>query len=265
MQLIKLKYHILAAVILLAVCSCQKVINLKLDNAATQLVIEGNVTNVRNQQYVTISQSVPFTNTNTFPAVRGAIVTITDSKGATYKLPETTTPGTYASSLFAGRPGYTYALTVQVNGQTYTGSSTMPTPVNFDPLTYSNDLFKKGNELINVNFQDPPNVPNQYRFILYVNNVEVKTIFDSNDAFTDGGSVQINLYQNKVNIVLGDTVFVEEQCIDKNMFNYWYSLSQQQDSEAGGTTPSNPPSNLSNNALGYFSAHTTTRQGMIIR
>jgi hypothetical protein len=267
MQFNKFKYLILAAVILLAVSSCQKVIDLKLDSAATQLVIEGNITNMRGPQYVTISQSVPFTNTNIFPPVSGARVTINDDKGNVYSLTEsTTTPGTYMTANMSGRPDYTYTLTVQVNGKTYTGSSTMPEPVFFNTLSYANDSFRKGSQLVTVNFQDPVGIPNQYRFVMYVNSVQVKTVFVSNDEFTDGSSVEINLYQNDFTIVKGDTVVVEDQGIDKNIFNYWYSLSQQQDNGAGGgTTPSNPPSNLSNNALGYFSAHTSVFQGVVIQ
>jgi hypothetical protein len=266
MQLNKFNYHILVAVlILLGNSSCQRVIDLKLDNAATQLVIEGNVTNVHGAQYVTISQTVPFTNTNTFPAVSKATVTIADDRGNTYNLVEGTTPGTYIS-VFTGRPGITYTLTVITNGKTYTGSSTMPQPVFFDQLSYSNNTFKNNTELITVNYQDPINVPNQYRFVLYVNGVQDKTIFDANDNFNDGSVVSFPLYQNNDDIVLGDTVVVEEQCIDKNMFTYWFSLSQQQNNgQGGGTAPSNPPANLSNNALGYFSAHTEQRQSVIIK
>jgi len=267
MQIIKLKYLFLAAIILLAVSSCQKVINLNLNNAATQIVIEGNITNLRGTQVVTISQSVPFGNTNTFPPISGAAVTISDGKGNTYKLTEsTTTPGTYTIGNLSGKTGLTYTLTVVANGVTYTGSSTMPAPVMYGPLTYAPDTFKSGSQLITVNFQDPANVPNQYRFVLYVNSVQAKTIYVSNDEFTDGGFVDINLYQNTFTIVKGDTVIVEEQGIDKNIFLYWYSLSQQQDNgSGGGTTPSNPPSNLSNNALGYFSAHTEVEEGVIIQ
>lgn len=266
MQLIKFKYHILAAaIILLAVSGCQKVIDLKLANAATQIVIEGNVTNVRGPQTVTISQSVPFTNTNTFPPVSGATVTINDNKGNIYKLIEGPV-GTYVVNNLLGRPGTTYTLTVQVNGNTYTANSTMPPTVFFQPLTYADDSFKKDSKLITIHYQDPANTPNQYRFIMSVNGIQVKSIFDTDDTFTDGASVDIDLYQSDFKIKSGDNVTVEEQCIDRSIFNYWFSLSQQQDSGAGGgTTPSNPPSNLSNNALGYFSAHTTFVEGVIIQ
>jgi len=267
MQFIKIKYHILAAAIILLACSsCQKVINIQVANAATQLVIEGNVTNQSAPQYVKISQTVPFTNTNTFPAVSGATVTIVDSKGNTYKFTESSTAGTYVSSKFAGRIGAAYTLTVQTGGKTYTGSSTMPIPVNFDQLTYRDDFFNnKNGKLMTVHYQDPANIPNQYRFVMYVNSVQVKTIFDADDSFTDGGYVDLDLFQSDINIKTGDTVAVDMQCIDKNIYTYWFSLSQQTtDNAGGGTTPSNPPSNLSNNALGYFSAHTVQRQTVVI-
>ena len=46
---------------------------------------------------------------------------------------------------------------------------------------------------------------------------------------------------------------------------YWFSLMQQQgNGPGGGTTPSNPPSNFDNNALGYFSAHTTQVKQIIV-
>jgi hypothetical protein len=265
MQFIKLKYPILAAtIILLAASSCQKVVDLKLDSAATQIVIEGNITNVRGPQFVTVSQSVPFTNSNTFPPVSGAAVTINDNKGNVYKLIESPA-GTYVVSNLLGKPGTTYTLTVQINGNTYSASSTMPAPVFFQPLSYTDDTFKKDSKLISIHYQDPANIPNQYRFIMNVNGIQVKTIFDTDDTFTDGGMVDIDLYQSDFKIKTGDNVTVEEQGIDRNIFNYWFSLSQQQDNGAGGgTTPSNPPSNISNGALGYFSAHTTFVQGIVI-
>jgi hypothetical protein len=268
MRIIKFKYPALLAVtILLVASSCQKVVDLKFSNAAAQLVIEGNVTNMRGPQTVTISQTVPFTNTNTFPPVSGATVTISDGRGNVYKLIEgTTTPGTYTTSAFTGRTGLTYTLTVLADGKTYTGTSTMPAPVGFDPLSYADDTFDTNSKLVTVNFRDPIITSNQYRFVMYVNNTQVKDIFVSNDDFTDGGYVNIDLYQSDVKIKVGDAITVDEQCIDKSIYTYWFSLSQQQDNGAGGgTTPSNPPSNLSNDVLGYFSAHTTQKQSIVIK
>ena len=261
----KIKYHILLGVIvLITTSSCQKVIELKLDNAEPQLVIEGTVTNQLVNQTVKISQSVPFTNSNVFPGVSGAIVTITDNHGNIYNLTEGV-PGTYVSPKFQGHFGYAYTLTVQVNNKTYTATSVMPIPVHFDGLSYKDDFFDSKKKLITVHYPDPFNAANQYRFVLFINNVQAKAVIVNDDNFSNGRYVDFDLYQDRSDIKVGDNVIVEAQCIDRNMFLYWFSLSQQQDNGGSGPTPSNPPSNLSNNALGYFSAHTIQRLAITIQ
>ncbi len=82
MQDRKFKYGLLfMAMVLLFASACQKVIDLKLDNAAPQLVIEGNLTDQNGAQVVTISKSVSFSATDSFPPVSGATVSISDSTG----------------------------------------------------------------------------------------------------------------------------------------------------------------------------------------
>jgi hypothetical protein len=55
--------------------SCKDVIDLKLDNADAKIVIEGNVNDQLENQYVKISKSIPFDNKNTFNGLIGAKVT----------------------------------------------------------------------------------------------------------------------------------------------------------------------------------------------
>ena len=52
-----------------------------------------------------------------------------------------------------------------------------------------------------------------------------------------------------------------------NIHSYYNAVIQISGDDGGGAgvTPANPPSNLSNGALGYFSAHTTTVSSLIIR
>lgn len=266
MQQIKFKYTIiLAAITLIAITSCQKVINIKLDNAAPQIVIEGNLTDVLGPQFVTITKSVPFTSSNIFPPVTGAVVTITDSIGDVYNLAEGPA-GIYATDPLKGLYGVTYKLTVQTGGKTYTASSTMPYPVPLDSLTDKKQILSN-NDLytITVNYQDPPKVTNQYLFVLYVNSQQAGTIFTNDDSFTNGRYVREDLFETGSDIHLKDTASVEMECIDEGIYKYWFSLSQQQNNgPGGGITPSNPPSNFNNNALGYFSAHTTETMSIIV-
>jgi hypothetical protein len=264
MRYIKPTYFLVIAGLFL-ITSCQKVISLKLSDAAPQIVIEANLTNVYGVQYVTITRSVPFTNTNAFPAVSGASVVITDSSGYVYKFGEDTA-GLYSYYPMTGYPGHKYTITVKTGGQTYTASSAMPQLVTLDSITAKIGSFGNNNlRTIVVNYQDPPNEANQYLFILTVNKEQAGTIFVNDDSFTNGKYVRDYLLQNGADINYHDTVGVEMQCIDHNMYEYWYSLSEQQSNgPGGGTTPSNPPSSFNNNALGYFSAHTTQSKAIIV-
>jgi hypothetical protein len=143
----------------------------------------------------------------------------------------------------------------------------MPFAVNLDSLTVSGQTI--GNTLVktvSVNYHDPANVANQYKFILYVNGVQVQRIFTENDNLTDGRAVSSSLYQRLVDLHTGDKVDVDMQSIDANMFNYWDNLSNQGgNTPADSATPANPPSNFFNaNVLGYFSVHTIQRKSIVI-
>ena len=248
----------LMMLLLPAIISCQKVVDLKLKDASGQMVIEANVTNT-NTAIVKMSQNVSFTSTNTFPPVSGAAVTISDQSGKSYTLIEGIA-GTYTSSQLQATSLNTYILTVQTRGKTYTASSTMPPALALDTITAKNDEFNNGKDRkeISVSYFDPAGIKNQYLFLMYVNGVQVKNLFVYNDDLTDGKHVTAQLRQDDIDVYPGDAVKVEMQCIDKANYTYWFTLQQQQQQgTGGGVTPSNPPSNLSNNALGYFSAHTT--------
>jgi hypothetical protein len=268
MKSVKLKYgYIVAAIIVLTIASCQKVIDLKLNNAPAQIVIEANITDQEGPQYVTITKSVPFTATDNFPTVTGAVITLNDGAGRQFHFNEVH-PGLYILYPFQGGVyGRTYTLTVKIGDTTYTAQSTMPTvSVPLDSITDKPNVFGKSSlRTIAVNYQDPPDIANQYLFVLFVNSIEVGTIFTNDDSFTNGRYVKEDLFQTDIDIHPGDTASVNMACIDRNIYQYWYTLSQQQtNGPDGGVTPSNPPSNFNNNALGYFSAHTITGKSIIV-
>jgi hypothetical protein len=262
----KVKY-ILPAIALLSILigSCKNVIDLKLNDAAPQLVIEGNITDQLGPQAVTISRSVPLDNTNSFPAVKGAVVTLTDYNGTNYTLIERS-PGYYYSSSFLGRYNEKYSVKVQLDGKTYTASSTMPAKVTIDSVALSIEHFASTTtKTIIIFYQDPPAVSNQYRFILSINGIQVKQVFARNDQFNNGRFVQQLLFQDNIPLKSGDRVDIEMQCIDAPMYTYWYTFSQQKANGFNSTTPTNPPNNFNtDNVLGYFSAHTTQHKNIII-
>lgn len=264
-----IKIVVLVLFAALSFISCQRVIDVDIASSGSKLVIEANLTDVTGTQTVLISRSVAYNSTNVFPAVSGAVVNLIDgSSGKVYKFPESTvTPGTYNLAAFKGKALNPYVLNVTVEGKTYIASAIMPFAVNLDSLTLSAQSFGSTTvKTISVNYHDPANQPNQYRYVMYINGVQVKRVFTENDNLTDGRAVSTSLYERETDLKSGDKVDVDMQCIDVYMYNYWNNLSNQGgNSPQDSATPANPPSNFYNdNVLGYFSAHTTQRKSVFV-
>jgi hypothetical protein len=260
---------ILSLGILTTFSSCEKVIDVKLNTSANQVVIEGMISDQLGVQTITISESVPYTNSNVYPPITGAQVTVTDDANHSWTFMETK-PGTYTFGAMKAETGHKYTLKVLARNTTYTASSTMPALVKLDSLstkiiTFGGDDLK----IVEAHYQDPADQLNQYRMVLKVNGVQIKSVFAENDRLTNGNKVTSTLfYDDDTNQELktGDIAEVEFQCIDKDVYTYWFTLSQQtQNGPGGGVTPGNPPSNISNNALGYFSANTTEKKTLTVK
>ncbi|MBC7934522.1 MAG: DUF4249 domain-containing protein [Rhizobacter sp.] len=252
-------------------CSCEKVIDVDLNNVGKKYVIDGTVINQAGCK-VKISQTVNFSDASVYPAISGAVVTIKDNNGTPVTLPETS-PGVYETNAITGTVAHTYTLSVSINGQLFTSTSQMPLQINFDSL-YVEETSGFGDpvNLSNAVFQDPPGKGNSYNFIQYKNGKPNSTIFITNDDFTDGKLTTTTLRsfnnddEDDVDeLKTGDVVRVEMQCIDAAVYKYWYSLNQGGTGSSNNATPGNPVTNISNDALGYFSAHTVQSKSVVVQ
>jgi hypothetical protein len=266
----KMKYYTYLAISLLLTGSCTRVIQLPLGNNPGQLDIEANITNVDSPQIITLRKSVLFSGTNTYPPVAGARVSVSDQAGNRYTFVETTA-GTYTNNSLTGIPGSTYTLQAVTDTQSYTAISTMADIVRLDSLTDKNRPLNRSKDgrdqkVISVYYQDPPGIANQYRFIEWVNGVQVNSIFTYDDQLTDGRYVTVDLLEQDIDIYAGDRVTVEMQGIDQSIYTYWFALeSQQANNFNGAVAPANPPTNISPQTLGYFSAHTTQTIQFVVK
>ncbi|MDQ2751648.1 MAG: DUF4249 domain-containing protein [Bacteroidota bacterium] len=244
---------------------CKKVIRVDIKNTSSQIVITGMVTNEPGPYTVTLSRTANYTAENVFPPVSGATVVIS-STGTTDTLSEISA-GIYTTHTIIGIPGDTYNLYVSSAGQIYTATSTMPQPVPLDSLGYVTD--RKGDRYnAVVFFQDPPGIANYYEFIEYNNGVEFKNnrgVSVFSDRLSDGKYITHNLYDDSTDINKGDTVTIQMNCVDVNVYNYFYQLNLITDQNGfQSPTPDNPASNISNHALGYFSANTAQRRSVFV-
>ena len=237
----------------LALFSCEKVIEIPLKDSQSFLVIEGNIDDSSPYQEVLISQSTPFSFSGERISVSGATVSIKEDGNSPVVLQEHEN-GQYRLQDFKGKPGSTYLLTVAVDGQEYTASSTMPFPVSMDSVgTVSTVLFSETITSAAVIYKDPEEVKNYYRFKVTINDVQNSMYWIFNDRFTDGNVVSQTLTDFSHKLHPRDRIRIEMQCVDSVVYEYWNGLAGQ---NPGASTPSNPISNISNGALGYFSAHT---------
>jgi hypothetical protein len=249
-------YSLILILFILAT-SCEKVIDIQVDDDIGKLVIEGTINNTEAQQEIKLSKNIAFSDHNNYPAVSGAIVIVRDDEKNEYLFSETTA-GTYMSKAFTGIPGKSYSFEVRLDENKYTAISQMPQVVTLDSIAAEKPKFgEKDTRNIKVFYQDPKDQINQYRFVLFVNDKQIKDIYAVNDDFNNGNQVSVTLRPDEdVDIISGDKIRVEMIGIDKNIYQYWYSLMQQ--SAGAGITPSNPPTNISPSVFGYFSAQTTS-------
>lgn len=98
---------------------------------------------------------------------------------------------------------------------------------------------------------------------MYQNGIQSQSIFIRNDAFTNGNHVDQAIFNPDIKIVKGDLMEVELQCVDKAVFEYFNGLMLLNSDR--GISPTNPSTNINGNALGYFSAFTSSRRSVIIQ
>ncbi len=250
----------ISLVLFIGMLACKKVINVNLNNAAPALVVQGNVTNETGPYMVKLTQTVNYSADNIYPAVTGATVKITDDSTGIVDVLTEMPNGIYQTNTTLGSPLHTYHLYIKANGQEYTAISTMPKQVILDSITFfTNSGFGRSVTNPLANFQDPAGVYNAYRFLETINIRPSKQIFVLNDRLSDGRYISRQLFNDSAYIQKGDSIQIEMQCIDKPSFEYFKVLSGQDATNGQPTSPANPISNVSNGALGYFSAHTVQR------
>jgi len=252
--------------------SCKKIISIDTDNAPPQIVIEGKITDKLAVQQIKISKTINYDAALNFPAVSGATVKVSDNRGNNYIFAETA-PGIYTNRM-RGASGVTYNLDVTAEGKNYTASSRMPNNVKLDSIgIVLNSFFGNDRKTAVAYLVDPIKETNFYHFDLFVNDYLSQRFYASNDRLTNGNPLQIQLFFKSNNnnndsdeLNTGDKVKIEMECVDSNVFDYWFALSEQSNRGPNqGTTPANPTSNISNNALGYFSAHTFQSLNLTVR
>lgn len=258
--------YILGLIVLAS--SCQKVIDVDLNEANQTIVIEGNYTGEDSTVRVMVSLTSSYFNNDPSPTVDNALVTITDQNGTTTVVPSTGN-GNYELSGYAPTYGTTYTLSVVYEGVTYSAGCLMPQPVQLDPITYQYFDGFFGNDpgyATFLNFQDPESTTDFYQIVITENGTtygNIDQIQTQDDALTNGNYITRPLFTGSLS-QLGDTISYEFRTVDEVIFDYTFQAADI----AGGSNsaaPGNPITNWDNGALGYFNAYGVSRDTVIIQ
>ncbi|HIO72215.1 MAG TPA: DUF4249 domain-containing protein [Flavobacteriales bacterium] len=261
----------LAATLFMA---CQKVIEIDLNSAEPQVVVEGFVDDGPGPQEIKLTYTANYFDVNEFNSVQGAIVSISDGTGFTEQLTETS-KGVYISSSLQGIPGRTYTLDILANGKDFTSSSTMPEHATIDSTNY--DYFPKTAFTVEGNyvtfyFKEITGKGHNYLFVIYQNG-EIPEM--TNQAGEGPFFVFEDEFFNELNFDFqfypyptfpGDTIVIELVSLDHEGFMFYNTLNATLNSASGGFSelPQNPVTNMSDGAIGYFGAVAISRDTIII-
>lgn len=249
--------------------ACQEVIEIDLSSSEPKLVVESLISDQTEPFRVKLTLLAPYFNSSN-PAVTTAEVYISDNTGNMDTLYHTANGFYETIGNRQGVLGRIYSLLVLYDGQSYTASSTIPAnKMNLDSISYiynqASTFIEEGYNVI-LNGQENGSTIDYYRFVFWKNDTlqtDPFKYFVTDDEQVQGNYIQA---QTPYNFQTGDTARVEIQSIDRGYFDYLIAVSTQQQNTGGpfDSPPANPPSNVSNGALGYFAAVARSWQEIIL-
>lgn len=265
----KTKFNIitlLAGVIFLS--SCEKTVDLDIDQTPQKVVIEGYVTDIADHNFVKVSKTNNFYSTGRTPRVTDATVMVEDSDGNIYNFvhydgQSEDSLGLYFPEVpFAGVAGKTYKLSVTTEGVTYTAEDQLLRLVPMDKLEYRvNEEEKEDPEDAGRFFEvllfvkEPKETKDYYLFKCYRND-SIEYANENDVYFSDDELIGENIDGVPLPVFYAqdDLARVEVYSLTREAFIYYRDLQKLLTNDGGlfGTPPANPRSNISGGALGFF-------------
>jgi len=257
-----MKYIFMQLIVLIGFAtlqSCEKVIDIPLNEADREIVVEAVGRNFAGESYVILSASGSVYDDSGFEDLSGATVTVTDKDGVeTVFIESLVTPGTYLAPTFEALPNNSYTLSVEVEGVVITGKSITNSEPVLDSLTYIVQPPGFGSPdttfLLFYNFVDPGAEENYYRVRAWVNGERDDNFYIGDDALGNGQPASAPLFATSINPK--DTVYVELLSIDEGTYTYLSTLNSNLTSGSPfAASPANPVGNLEGGAIGYFGVY----------
>jgi len=268
-------------ILIFSMTACTEKIDVTLDNTYTRLVVDAVITSDTTVHSVKLSTTTDYFSNQVAPAVSNAIVTISDGTTTVTLKENTVRPGVYETeNTFYAVPGKTYKLNITlataINNKTnYEAISEMDDVAPLDSIKLMT-IQQWDVTAIQTYAQDPISV-NFYMFKAYINHVLISDtlneVFITDDKLFNGsytnGIAASYLDQKKPDekIKAGDTVTLQIAGITSQYYNFLVDVSSSTgfSNPLFGGPPANVRGNISNGAIGFFSAYSVHYASIVAR
>lgn len=267
-----MKPFILLAVLIFFGTSCQKVIQVNLNDAKPQYVIEALVHEGTHDVVVRISKTTSyFSGNDSMPPVNNATVTLSDGINPDQTAVQTV-DGVYTFTNYTALANQSYHLTVSVDGKVFTSDAYLPVSPVFDSLDYAKIPGGFGPPgvdpyIMTVHFKDSVGVRNYYRILVTKNGELQNQPFDLyllDDQVRDGLYFDAPVFTAFCDI--NDSMDVQMLSMDAHVYDYFQTLGDILTGDVNNSAaPANPNTNIRGGALGYFAAYSSTKKSIRIK
>ena len=273
-----MKHNILTIGILSIIfaTACTESLDIDLNEGENnRLVVAGEITNEPGPYSVRLTRSTSYFYNQPAPAELGATVTISDGE-QTFVLLDEDNDGTYwTDSAARGVPGRTYTLNIKLaNGEEYEAVDHMPIPNRFDTIYYEYTNEEYGLTLpqyhyfFYASFTEQEGLDDCYMFYVYFNDSCYNSKFeDIKWAFAGSRYDGCGLFENVQICDANEDSIPKKPEARFDLFSvsteYHQFIKDISDETFGNATilqgpPANIFTNVSNGALGFFCARSTT-------
>lgn len=247
--------------------SCEKVIDLDVNDIEEKLVIEAEYIATDSLVKVQMSRTKDVFSGSGFTFVSGAQIQIFDENGVATPLIDLG-DGNYELSGYLPNYDSQYSMKVTYDGEIYESSDFLKAPVDLDTLTtefQEQSLFGSEGYVVFMNFTDP-NGPNYYRAVRFVNGEELtdrqdQFVFD--DGFSEGNQQSVPFFSDRY--VTGDSIAVEFRTYSEKTYTFISELLDIAGESGQSAAPANPNSTWTNDAIGNFAAYGYDIESVVIQ
>lgn len=264
--------YIFFLIIIIIFSSCSKVIDVDLNEADPQIVVDAFVESYYDKQsikhqhaFVKLSYTSSFFENNTPVYIDGAKLHITNNKGDKYLLDDLG-KGRYSYNFPDVNISASWKIEGLVDDTEIEASAAVPSYVGIDSVVAIELPFgppKKGRSPICF-FTDKVGESNSYRLKIKINGVQQAGLYITRDDGQDGKQIAYPFMRNKV--FPGDTIDVLLLSIDKFSLDYYLVFAQNMGGGGFSAAPGNPISNIEGeNTIGIFTGQTRSEVRFIVK